>query len=69
MEIYVFGNMFDHGFDRPGKLDSGRGISSGFNKNRAVDQFSLPHSHMFDLEEDNEDHAHDHEHVFALLGL
>jgi|TARA_B100000780_G_C20886455_1_gene352762 hypothetical protein len=49
------GNLFDHGFDPPAKLDSGRGVSSGFNKNSAADQFSLPQNHMFDIEEDNED--------------
>ena len=49
------GNQYDHGFDPPAKLDSGRGVSSGFNKNSAVDGFSLPHNHMFDIEEDDED--------------
>ena len=52
---YSNGNQFDHGFDPPTKLDSGRGVSSGFNKNSAVDAFSLPQNHMFDIEEDNED--------------
>ena len=53
------GNQYDHGFDPPTKMDSGRGVSSGFNKNRAVDGFSLPHNHMFDIEEDNEDQFND----------
>lgn len=53
------GNQYDHGFDPPTKLDSGRGVSSGFNKNSAVDGFPLPHHHMFDIEEDNEDQFND----------
>ena len=54
------GNQYDHGFDPPTKLDSGRGVSSGFNKNSAVDGFSLPHNQMmFDIEEDAEDQFND----------
>ena len=49
--------LVDHGFDPPGKLDSGRGApsyASGYGNGRAGEH-SLPRNHMFDIEEDNED--------------
>jgi hypothetical protein len=47
-------SLYDHGFDPPTKMDSGRGTNSlpgGFNRN----DVSLPQNHMFDIEEDAED--------------
>uniref|UniRef100_A0A7S3CQM7 Uncharacterized protein n=1 Tax=Strombidium rassoulzadegani TaxID=1082188 RepID=A0A7S3CQM7_9SPIT len=53
----VFGGIVDHGFDPPQlNIDSGRGRSQnmgGFVRNG--DNMSLPHNHMFDIEEDVED--------------
>lgn len=48
------GVVYDHGFDPPAKMDSGRGTNSlpgGFNRN----DVGLPQNHMFDIEEDAED--------------
>ena len=50
---------FDHGFDPPTKIDSGRGNTTSFGgsgyMNRGGDNVHLGQNNMFDIEEDNED--------------
>jgi hypothetical protein len=58
----------DNGFDPPTKQDSGRGVSttfgagSGYAATRGNENIPLPHNHMFDIEEDNEDMFDQHQH-------
>lgn len=59
-------SLQDNGFDPPTKQDSGRGISTTFGgsgyMNRMGENLTLPHNHMFDIEEDNEDLFEQHQH-------
>lgn len=56
---------FDHGFDPPTKIDSGRGNTTSFGGsgyiNKGGENVHLVGTNMFDIEEDNEDLFEQHQ--------